>query len=294
VSLVTIDGLSSTWDADLDLSGRGGEAWLQGGARLVRGVYTRDLSLLSMALAPSRREEAVEEGRLHLLVRVRLDDNLAVRTRTADLRAGGALTVQGTTGTPVVFGAIESRDGRIVFRGHDFTVQNASVRFADPRAVDPLLDVTATSRIREYEVTVQVSGRLSDLSVRMSSVPRLPPDDLVALVSLGATREELKDSAATIIAGETGKALAQSLLGIDPSSTGLRLSVVSSDEGRGDPYRIWEEDRDRSASATRRTGDRHEKVRLEYRLLDQPVYLSGEYDPEGGYGADVIFRLRFR
>ena len=69
---------------------------------------------------------------------------------------------------------------------------------------------------------------------------------------------------------------------------------MSSDEGRGDPYRIWEEDRDRSATAARRTGDRHEKVRLEYRLLDQPVYLSGEYDPEGGYGADVIFRFRFR
>src|SRR4030095_419514 len=118
------------------------------------------------------REEAVGAGRVHLLVRVRLDDNLAVRTRTADLRVGGALTVQGTTGAPVVFGAVESHDGRIVFRGHDFAVASAAVRFADPRAVDPFLDVVATSRIREYEVTVQLSGRLSDLSVRMSSVPR--------------------------------------------------------------------------------------------------------------------------
>ena len=83
VSLVTIEGLSSAWDADLDLSGRGGEAWLQGGARLVRGVYTRDLSLLSLALSRPRPEAAMDEGRLHLLVRVRLDDNLAVRTRTA-------------------------------------------------------------------------------------------------------------------------------------------------------------------------------------------------------------------
>ena len=293
VSLVTIEGMSSAWDADLELSGRGGQAWLQGGARLVRGVYTRDLSLLSMALSRPRPEAAVSEGRLHLLVRVRLDENLAVRTRTADLRAGGALTVQGTTGAPVVFGAIESRDGRIVFRGHDFTVTSASVRFADPRAVDPFLDVIATSRIREYEVTVQLSGRLSDLSVRMSSVPRLPPDDLVALVSLGATRAELKDSPATALLGETGRTLAQSLLGIDPTETGLRVSVISSDDPQNDPYRVWEDERDRPSATSRRTGDRREKVRLEYRLLD-PVFLSAEYDPEGGYGADVIFRLRFR
>ncbi len=293
VSLVTIEGLSSAWDAELDLSGRGGEAWLQGGARLVRGVYTRDLSLLSMALSRPRPEAAVSEGRLHLLVRVRLDENLAVRTRTADLRVGGALTVQGTTGAPVVFGAIESRDGRIVFRGHDFTVTSASVRFADPRAVDPFLDVIATSRIREYEVTVQLSGRLSDLSVRMSSVPRLPPDDLVALVSFGVTKAELKDSPANVLLGETGRTLAQSLLGIDPSQSGLRVSVVSSDDSQSDPYRVWEDERDRSATS-RRTGDQREKVRLEYRLLEQPVFLSAEYDPEGGYGVDVIFRLRFR
>ena len=55
---------------------------------------------------------------------------------------------------------------------------------------------------------------------------------------------------------------------------------------------MWEDERDRPA-ATRRAGDRRERVRLEYRLLD-PVYLSGEYDPAGGYGADIIFRLRFR
>ena len=74
--------------------------------------------------------------------------------------------MQGTSGAPVVFGAIESHDGRIVFRGTRLRGQSATVRLADPRAVDPLLDAVATSRIRDYEVTVQVSGRLSDLSVR--------------------------------------------------------------------------------------------------------------------------------
>ena len=85
VSLVTIDGLSSTWDADLDSSGRAGDAWLQGGARLVRGVYTRDLSLLSMARCrgrgPRRRSR---RAACACSSAMRLDDNpRATRPRTS-------------------------------------------------------------------------------------------------------------------------------------------------------------------------------------------------------------------
>jgi autotransporter translocation and assembly factor TamB len=59
------------------------------------------------------------------------------------------LTVEGTTARPVDFGSVESRDGRITFRGRDWSVTTATVRFADPRRLDPLLDVLATSRIAE-------------------------------------------------------------------------------------------------------------------------------------------------
>ena len=161
-------------------------------------------------------------------MRVDLDDNLVVRSRAADLRAGGVLSVEGTTARPVVFGSVESRDGRIVFRGRDWSVTSATVRFADPRRLDPFLDVLATSRIGEYDVTMQITGPVSNVTVRFSSTPRLSQNDLLSLVAFGATGADLRESPATVLLGEAGKLLAQNVLGVDPSVTGLRVSTGSS------------------------------------------------------------------
>jgi hypothetical protein len=40
-------------------------------------------------------------------------------------------------------------------------------------------------------------------------------------------------------------------------------------------------------------GARKDTVHVEYQLW-APLYLSGEYDREYGYGADVVLRFRFR
>ena len=174
VSVGQIEGFSSAWDADLELSGITREAQLTGRARLVRGAYRRDLSVLSLVLSPAQAA-AVDPGTpLRLRIRVDLDDNLVMRSRTADLRGGGVLTIEGTTTRPVVFGLVESRDGRINFRGRDWSVTGITVRFADPRRLDPFLDVLATSRIAEYDVTMQVTGPLSNITVRFSSTPPAP------------------------------------------------------------------------------------------------------------------------
>ena len=241
VAVGQVEGFSSAWDADLELSGITREAQIEGRARLVRGVYSRDLSILSLALSPTRAAAADTGTPLRLRVRVDLDDNLVVRSRIADLRAGGVLSVEGTTARPVVFGSVESRDGRIVFRGRDWSVTNATVRFADPRRLDPFLDVLATSRIGEYDVTMQITGPVSNVTVRFSSTPRLSQNDLLSLVAFGATGADLRESPATVLLGEAGKLLAQNVLGIEPSVAGAAHQ-----------HRLLGRQRDRAARLPRR------------------------------------------
>jgi hypothetical protein len=293
VAVSQIEGFSSAWDADLELGGLTGEAQLQGRARLVRGLYNRDLSILALALSPSRAPAADTGPRLRLAVRVDLDDNLVVRNRLADLRAGGVLSVEGTTAQPVVFGSIESRDGRIVFRGRDWSVTSATVRFADPRRLDPYLDVLAASRIGEYEVTMQITGPVSNVAVRFNSTPRLSQNDLLSLVAFGVTGADLRESPATVLLGEAGKLLAQNVLGIEPGAAGLRISTGSATSTASELRGFPGEERTPGGPPQNTPAGRKEKVRVEYQLLP-PLFLSGEYDRDGGYGADVILRFRFR
>jgi autotransporter translocation and assembly factor TamB len=294
-----LDGLAAVWDADLELAGAGSSAYLRGEARLVRGTYTRDLSLLSLAVGTKPEAAAEPAVALPLQVRVRLDNPLVVRNRVAQLGVRGALSVEGTTSDPVLFGLLEARDGHVVFRGHRFAVTTASARFANPRRIEPLIEFVGTARIRTYDVTAELRGRPADLAVRLQSNPPLGQDDLLALVTFGVTRDEFRQSAGGILAGEVGKLFVQELLGVEGDMGGMVgldvLELQSSGKDAGQAVRVGKQLTESALVVySRNVSDgREQKLRIEYQL-GGPVLLSGEHDFRGSYGADLILRLRFR
>ena len=287
VAVTPLDGLSTLWDGDLELVGRAARGLLQGELRLVRGLYTRELAPGAGAPQGSAGQASGGVG-LPLRIAVKLDDNLVVRNRTASLRVGGALSVEGTTAAPAVLGVLETREGRVTFRDRRFTILTATARFVDPRRVDPFLDAVATARIREYDVTARVSGRIDRLDVRLTSTPPLPQEDLLALVAFGVTRAQLEGSPAGVLAEEAARTIVRDLLGLEglPGLGGggeQRLQVGT----RAAPERTTPG----SAPGTESGGQ--QRVRVEYQLLG-PLSLVGERGMSGGYAAGVVLRLRFR
>jgi autotransporter translocation and assembly factor TamB len=288
VALAHIENLSTLWDADLELAGRGARAQLAGELRLLRGAYTGELTPAARPAAPG----GPADGGLALPLRVvvKLDDNLVVRNRTAHLRVGGRLSVEGSTAQPAVLGAVEVRDGTVVFRDRRFTVVSATARFLDPRRIDPFLDAAATARIREYDVTVRLSGRTDNVEVRLHSTPPLSEEDLLALVAFGVTRAELEQSATGVVAEEAARVIVRDLLGFegfgplassDPSKPAGRLQVGT---------RVAERST-LPGQAPDSRGD--QRVTVEYRLAG-PLSVVGERGVHGGYSAGLVLRLRFR
>jgi translocation and assembly module TamB len=255
----------------------------------VRGTYTRELAPSGRAAgAPAGGATGSTSG-LPLRVLVKLDDNLVIRNRTARLRIGGTLSVEGTTAAPVLQGVLETREGVVAFRERQFTVVSATARFVDPRRFDPFLDAVATARIREYDVTARVNGRADSLEVRLRSSPPLSQEDLLALVAFGVTRAELERSATGVLAGEAARVVVRDLLGFEadagPTESGEpggRFQVGTRSVERTTPG-------EPQALASRR----EERVRVEYQLLG-PLSLVGERGLSGGYAAGVVLRLRFR
>src|SRR4030095_6370199 len=229
-----------------------------------------------------------------LQIGVRLDDNLVVRSPQAQLRAGGSLSLQGTVAQPVILGTIATQDGRITFRRHRFTLENVVVRFDDPRRINPYLDVRATTRIRTYDVTMWLSGRADDLRIRLSSEPPLPQEDLSPLVTLGQTREELGSSGGLAFAGEAAQIVSKELLGSDSSMPLDIIEFGKSDTGQ-QQFRVGKRINDQTlVTYTGSFADGgKQKLRIEYQIFG-PLLLSGEQVFSGGFGGDVILRLRFR
>jgi hypothetical protein len=295
LAVTPVDGLDTVWNADLTLVGRGANGFVRGKAHLVRGAYARDLSILPLLLNQGPRAEPVEWGRsIGLQVEVHLDDNLVVRSPQAHVRAGGMLSLQGTVAQPILLGSIETQEGRITFRRHRFVLENVVVRFDDPRRINPYLDVRATTRIRTYDVTMWLSGRADDLTIRLSSEPPLPQEDLLALVTLGQTREELGSSGGLTFAGEAAQIISKELLGSESSMPLDIIELGKSDTGQ-QQFRVGKRINDRTLvtySGSFAEGGQ-QKLRIEYQIFG-PLLIAGEQGFSGSFGGDVVLRLRFR
>ena len=296
VSLTPIEGLETAWNADVALTGQGTRGLVRGQAHLVRGTYTRDLSIMTMLLQESAGEHSVDWGReLALQLDLNLDDNLVVRSPQARLRAGGTLHLRGTVTQPVVLGTVETQDGRITFRRNRFTIENAVVRFDDPRRVNPHLDVRATTRIKTYDVTMWLSGRVEDLTIRLSSEPPLPQEDLLALVTLGSTRAEMGSSGGLTFAGEAAQLMTRELLGLEPSEPLVDVLEFGKTDTGQNQFRVGKRIGDKTTviySGSFAEGGQ-QKLRVEYQIIG-PLLVAGEQSFTGGVGGDVIVRLRFR
>ncbi len=183
-----------------------------------------------------------------------------------------------------------------MFRGHRFELTHAVARFVDPRRIDPFLDVQATSRIQTYDVTLTITGRTDDLEVRLTSSPALPDEDLLALVAFGRTREQLARAGPGIVVGEAAGLLVRELFGVQPGRAGLDVLEVDRAPDSGQTtVRVGKQVSPRTLVVYSQGVEQtdHRRLRIEYQVVG-PLAVAGEQDFRGGFGADILVRLRFR
>ncbi len=181
------EGLRSLVDGDLRLFGDATKQWITGTVDLRQALYTKRYDVASEILGarralPAPQVGSTDEGaQLDLRVRapgtLRIDNNLATLAASADLR------VQGTTRSPVVTGRAEIERGRLYFQGRTYVVQKGTLDFVNPRRLDPLFDIEATTRIRSYQVTLHVSGTLERVTPTLTSDPPLSSLQILALLA---------------------------------------------------------------------------------------------------------------
>ena len=295
VTISPVERLLTTWNLALKLIGSGSRALVNGEASLVRGSYTGKLSLLSLLLARKTCKPVAPEVAIPLNILLKVENDFVVNTDLARTRARGSLRLEGTTADPIVFGTLEAHEGQVQFRKNRLALRSATARFIDPRRIDPVLDVMAEGRIRSYEVTVELRGRSNELDVQLSSTPPLSREDLLALITFGVTGPELSRSGAGLFLGEAANLLAKDFLGLDVGGIGPEVLEVQKSESGTRTLEVGKRLTDRTmvtySQGLGGVGER--KIRVEYELVGS-LLVAGEQNFQGGYGADLIFRFRFR
>ena len=126
---------------------------------------------------------------VHVVTTPELQMQTAIARLSATLISGCAAQAD----HPAILGRVEVLEGEISFNGTKYKLERGEVTFVNPAKTQPVIDLMATTRVHDYDITVQFRGDLTSpngLKISWQSDPQLPEADVIALLALGRTREE--------------------------------------------------------------------------------------------------------
>lgn len=187
-------GISVTSDQALRLTGTLQNSLLSGNITVTRfaQIPSSDLQLLlsQASAAPSILNPTSPLNNLHLEVRILSTPELTVETSLAKLSGDVDLRLRGTAAQPVLLGRINIAEGDIKMAGTKYHLDRGDITFTNPVRIDPVLDVEATTRVRDYDITIGLHGTLERLNTTYRSDPPLSADDIISLLAFGKTQTE--------------------------------------------------------------------------------------------------------
>ncbi|MEE8277301.1 MAG: translocation/assembly module TamB domain-containing protein, partial [Thermoanaerobaculia bacterium] len=177
-------------DAEVLVDSVNGGRQIRGLVTLDRAFYLEDVRLGLTQLFVRRRAEVEETNELltstQLNILVVGPEALRVRNNVADLRGGVDLIVRGSLARPVLFGRVElDPQGTLIYGGNEYEIERGQLSFANPLRIEPVIDLVASTDVREYDVTLNLSGTPERLNVSFTSDPPLADLEVLSLLTAG-------------------------------------------------------------------------------------------------------------
>lgn len=190
---VRYNGLSSTANASLRLQGGPQNLVLSGNVLITRFGVGANVDFAAFAdqggvAAPPDPNSITDK--IQLDVHVTSSPQLDFQNSYAKLAGTVNLNLRGTVASPTVLGRIQVTDGSATFAGTTYQLQRGDIYFSNPVRIDPVIDIDATARVENYDITVGVHGTSSNFKPTYRSEPPLSEADVFNLLALGRTQEE--------------------------------------------------------------------------------------------------------
>jgi translocation and assembly module TamB len=225
-------GVSATANADLRFAGTSSASTLNG-----------EIIVTKLAMTPGfdfggyleRSQGSASPPTNRLLNRIRLDVHIAttpeLQMQTAIVRLSGDadLHLRGTAGKPVILGRADIIEGEVYFNGTKYHLERGDITFINPVTTTPVLDLQASTRVRDYDITLDLNGQIDRPNVTYRSEPPLPTSDIIGLLAFGQTSEESAqlNQSQSAFNSETSSAILSAALNATVSSRVQKLFGVS-------------------------------------------------------------------
>ena len=164
------------------------------------------------ALAPPANQAAPEASLPPIALDVAIDAPRAIflRGRGLDAELGGAVKLRGTLPAPILEGGFTLRRGTLALLDRRLDLNRANISF-DAGGLMPNLDVAASTRATDVDITVALEGPARDPKISFTSTPELPADEVLARLLFGRRGGELSPfqmlQLAEALSGATGRPL---------------------------------------------------------------------------------------
>lgn len=187
-------GVSSTANAELHWVGSRSASMISGEIMVNKLSVTPGFDFGSY-LEKSRQTASITPANsplynVKLDIAVQTAPELQMKTAVARLSGDADLRLRGSLARPSVLGRADILEGDATFNGIKFRLERGDITFANPVAIEPQLNLQATTHVRNYDLDVIVTGTPDRLNVNYRSEPPLPKSDIIALLALGRTSEE--------------------------------------------------------------------------------------------------------
>jgi len=187
-------GLRTSLDSNLSFTGTEQAAVVTGRVLIDSLGFTPGFDLSSLASqfsgSASFPTPTGIADNIKLDVSVQSKDNLTANSTQLSVEGSVNLRVIGTAANPVIIGRTDLTSGEVFYSNVRYQIQNSIITFDNPSQTSPVLNLSATTSIEQYNLTLKVTGPFDKLTISYTSDPPLATADIISLLAQGQTTEQ--------------------------------------------------------------------------------------------------------
>ena len=156
-------GVSSLADATLHLQGPQNNLLLSGDVLITRFSVSPDLDLAALAAQASTRSQTIAppdapSNHIRLDVHIVSSPQLNFQNAFAKLAGNVDLRLRGTLASPSLLGRVSITEGSAMIAGTRYELERGDITFTNPVRIEPTIDLSATARVEDYDITLGLHG----------------------------------------------------------------------------------------------------------------------------------------